>query len=148
MDVPYYTVVVWFRGTATDRYLASRDDYHRSKVWDVSIDATGHVQCSTFDIVRGGRQLAVSTLASNDGRPHMTACIKSGSTMQLYVDGSLVASAHFDTFVRNSATLGIDLARRGNGAGPFAGTLDEFAVYGTPLSGADVLGLYRAGIGH
>jgi hypothetical protein len=145
MDVPDYTVVVWFSSSTSGRYLASRDDFNHSKVWDVSLDATGHLQCGTFAIISGTGQRAVSALPYIDGRPHMAACIKSGPTMQLYVDGSLVASAHLDPVVRNAATPDIDLARRGNGAGPFVGTLDEFAFYGTPLSGADVRGLYRAG---
>ena len=148
MDVPDYTVVVWFSGTATGRYLVSRDDYAHAKVWDVAVDSAGHVECSTFARFGGAGQPVTSARAYNDGRAHMAACIKSGSSMQLYVDGMLVASAQFDTFARNSGTLGIDLARRGNGAGPFAGTLDEFAFYGTPQSGGEVRTLYRAGTDH
>ena len=41
----------------------------------------------------------------------------------------------------------IDIARRGNGAGCYAGTIDEFAFLGKPLTALDVLGLYRAGTG-
>jgi hypothetical protein len=71
-------------------------------------------------------------------------CVKQGSSTLLYVDGDLAGSASWRTFA-TSATAAIDLGRRGNNSGLFAGTLDEFAFYDTALSAADALALYRAG---
>jgi hypothetical protein len=147
MDAPDYSVVVWFNGTGTSRYLASRDDYSRTKVWDVLVDATGRVQFLTYGWATGAGQRAISAHAYNDGRPHMVVATKSGTRMQLFVDGDLVASETFTTFVRGSAAPDIEIGRRGNGIGPFAGTVDEFAFIGRPLSALDVFGLYRVGQG-
>jgi hypothetical protein len=145
MDVPDYSVVVWFSGTGTSRYLVSRDDYSHTKVWDVLVDANGRVQFLTYGWATGAGQRAISSRAYNDGRPHMVVATKSGTMMQLFVDGALVSAEQFDTFVHGSVTPDIEIGRRGNGIGYYAGTMDEFAFIDEPLSALDVHGLYRAG---
>lgn len=145
MDVDSYTVTVWFRATETGQYLASRDSYWGSKVWDLLVDASGHIQFQTFAPFTGAPQAAVSPGVYIDGARHMAVATKSGTEVRLYLDGRLVATEDYPSFVPGTPTLPIDLARRGNGSGQLAGTLDEFAFFESALSEADVAELYDAG---
>ena len=143
MNVPDYSFAVWFSGSKAGRYLLARDDF-RSKVWNLQFDASGHVRFVTYASFGGGGQPVDSRGAYNDGHRHLAVCVKQGSSTLLYVDGELAGSASWRTFA-TSATAAIDLGRRGNNRGFFAGTLDEFAFYDTVLSADDALALYRAG---
>ncbi len=143
MDVPDYTVAVWFSGAKARQYLLARDNF-LAKVWNLQLDESGHLRFVTYASFGGGAQPVDSSAAYNDGLRHMAVCVKLGASMLLYVDGDLAGSASWKTYAR-SPTVGIDLARRGNNHGLFAGTLDEFAFYGAAFSAADVLALYRAG---
>lgn len=145
MDVPDYAVTLWFRGSRPGGYLAARDNY-ASKVWDLAFDPSGRLRFGTFSSFGGHGQSVVSAAPFDDGRPHLAVGVKDGTSMLLYVDGRLAASASWPSYAR-STTAGMDLARRGNNSGFFAGTLDEFAFFDTPLSAAEVLALYRAGLG-
>jgi 4-amino-4-deoxy-L-arabinose transferase-like glycosyltransferase len=143
MDVPDYSVAVWLQGTRPGEYLFSRDDFVQ-KVWNLQLDESGHLRFVTYASFGGAGQSVDSRAVYDDGRPHLAVCVKDAGTMRLYVDGRLVGSASWPTFAR-SATVGIDLARRGNNFGYFAGTLDEFAFYDTVLSAAQVRALFDAG---
>ena len=143
MNLPDYTFAVWFSGSKAGRYLLARDDF-RSKVWNLQFDASGQVRFVTYASFAGGGQFVDSSGVYNDGHRHLAVCVKHGSSTLLYVDGDLAGSASWRTFA-TSATAAIDLDRRGNNRGFFAGTLDEFAFYDTVLSAADALALYRSG---
>ena len=75
----------------------------------------------------------------------MAVCTKSGHVLQLFVDGRLAASKTYPSFIKSTTPLPIELARRGDGSGSFAGTIDEFAFFGTALRESDVAALYTAG---
>jgi hypothetical protein len=146
MDTPDFTITLWFSTSSTAQYLASRDDYMHTKVWDVLIDSFGRVQLLTFHPGNGAGQAVVSPHGYDDGKPHMVMAVKAGSALRLYLDGRLVATATYSTFIGGpTAPLGIDLARRGNATGDFSGTLDEFAYFGKALSDQDARSLYLLG---
>ena len=148
MNVEDYTIAVWFRTTARNRYLVARDRYSSGKVWDLLVDRAGRLEYLTFRPFDGAGQPVTSRIAYDDGHPHMVVCTKSGPKTRLYVDGILVAAADYSHFAANTGDLGIDLARRGNGIGYLPGTLDDFAFYGKALSALDVVGLYQAASAH
>jgi len=145
MNVDTYSFAVWFRATRPSQYVVSHDNLWGSKVWDLSLDKDGHLQCVTFAPFTGGGQTAVSTGVFDDGVRHMAVCTKSGHVLELYVDGRLAASKTYPAFIKSTTPLPIELARRGDGSGSFAGTVDEFAFFGTALRESDVAALYSAG---
>ena len=145
MNVDTYSFTVWFRATKPSQYVVSHDNLWGTKVWDLSLDKDGHLQCLTFAPFTGGGQTAVSTQVFDDGARHMAVCTKSGQVLQLFVDGRLAASKTYPSFIRSTTPLPIELARRGDGSGSFAGTIDEFAFFGTQLRESDVAALYSAG---
>ncbi len=143
MDVPDYSFAVWFAGTRPGEYLLARDNF-ASKVWNLQFDAAGRLEFVTYASFGGDGQAVASRVAYDDGRPHLAVGVKDGDSTRLYVDGELAASASWSSFARSS-TVGIDLSRRGNNFGYFAGTLDEFAFYDTVLPASDVRALFDAG---
>jgi hypothetical protein len=145
MNVEDYSVAAWFRATKPSQYVVSHDNVWGSKVWDLSLDKDGHLQCVTFAPFTGSGQTAVSAAIVDDGRRHMAVCTKSGHLLRLFLDGRLVASQTYPTFITSTAPLPIELARRGDGSGSFAGTLDEFAFFGAAITESDVTTLYDAG---
>ena len=74
----------------------------------------------------------------------MAVCTKSGHCSELFLDGRLVASKTYPTFITSTAPLPIELARRGDGSGSFAGTSMSSRSSGGPPE-SDVKTLYDAG---
>ena len=146
MNVETYSVAVWFRATRPSQYVVSHDNVWGSKVWDVSLDKDGHLQCVTFAPFTGGGQTAVST-SHRGRRRHGTWPVrtKSGHQLGLFVDGGSPPRRRTPTFITSTTPLPIELARRGDGSGSFAGTLDEFTFFGAALTESDVKTLYDAG---
>jgi hypothetical protein len=86
------------------------------------------------------------------GTPHLIAATYDGTTMSLYVDGSLDAAATHAgalSYADESPAYGLSIGTAFASTRPaFAGTLDDVAVYGTALSAAQVAAHWSAGSGH
>jgi hypothetical protein len=70
-----------------------------------------------------------------------------GATARLFVDGVLVGSKT-TAFVPNSSQIFTVGMNDGGWTYPFAGTIDEVAVYNTSLSAATIQNHYNIGSGH
>ncbi|MFJ4172663.1 LamG-like jellyroll fold domain-containing protein [Microbacterium sp. NPDC089696] len=143
-----FTVEAWFQTTTTaggkivgfgDSAAASSGVFDRH----VYMTPDGRLHFGVWD----KRAVAIDTPVSyNDGRWHHVVAQLSGGGMALYVDGALVGSntttsAHDYTghwHVGNDSTWG--------GATTFTGTIDEVAVYGSPLTAAQIDEHHRLGV--
>ncbi|HSK33800.1 MAG TPA: cellulose binding domain-containing protein, partial [Propionicimonas sp.] len=69
---------------------------------------------------------------------------QSSGALALYVDGAAAGTATGSTVVLN-ANPTLTFGRASSGIHPYAGSIDEIAVYNTVLSGATVSGHYQSG---
>ncbi len=135
----------WFSGAAlvdNSSQFANRND------WGVSLRSDGKVVAGV-----GNPDTSIISASGgyNDGAWHHVVFTRSSSSgaMVLYVDGGQVASGTGATAARTAVPV-ITFGRRadpGGGTGkPYAGYLDEVAIYNTVLSAAAVLGHHNAGL--
>ena len=101
----------------------------------------------TNPVVRvNGTNHTVSTVTAStlrDGFRHMYVLTTDGSTVKLYIDGSLV-----DTWTKAAAfstiNTSIRLGKNGAGTGGYAGTFDDTAIINSAISATDVSNLWAA----
>lgn len=80
-----------------------------------------------------------------DGAWHHIVGVKSGSTLYIYVDGSLDKSGAFGSTVLYSVSTKI--GARGSVSNYFGGTIDEIGVWSRALSSTEITQLYNGGSG-
>ncbi|WP_130011476.1 PKD domain-containing protein [Serinicoccus sediminis] len=101
----------------------------------------------TFGVWTGAENTITSTDAYNDGQWHHVVGVQGPAGMALYVDGELVGT-HPQTDAQAYTgywRIGGDRVWSGASSGYLQGSLDEAAVYSTPLSAARVAAHYAAG---
>jgi hypothetical protein len=78
---------------------------------------------------------------------HLVGACQNGVSCQVYVNGTQRASvtSGWGATPPSDAAAPLTIGRRGDGAQPLAGTVDEVAVYSTTLSATQVQEHYRAG---
>ena len=98
-----------------------------------------------FSRIRNGVWNNASRAALTPGTRYHVAVTYDGTTMRLYVDGTLAGSgASTQALVDGPAVF--TLGSRAGGGGPFLGTIDEPAVYdGVALTPTQVQAHYNAG---
>lgn len=138
-----FSVETWFSTTSTRGGKLLGFGNSSSVALNASSNYDRHVMMTPegrlqFGVWSGSAQVLETTGTYNDGAWHHVVAQQSPSGMQLYVDGQLVGSnavTTADPYV-GYWRLGGDTTWVGD---PFwVGTLDEFAVYGAPLSGDQV----------
>jgi hypothetical protein len=90
----------------------------------------------------------VGTTNINSGNWIHIVVVRNGTTKQLWINGVLEVSG---TITGNPSTNGnpVRIAENGQTTGRYwRGYIDEVAVYNQPLTGADILDHYNAGIGN
>ncbi len=102
--------------------------------------SSGGYACLCFQRFENSAATGLCTAATL-GAWHHLAFTYDGSSMCAYVDGSLSSCAASSTAMVNR-TAGLTV---GNGANPFAGTLDEVAVYDYALSAGRIQAHYARG---
>lgn len=145
-----YATELWFSTTTeSGGKLLSFESSRSGSSWNtdknVYMDDSGQI---VFSVSAG----KITTPQSyNDGGWHHVVATQGANGMALYVDGSLVASnstsAHstFDGYWRvGNGTFGF-FESGAPSSSNFAGTIDEVAVYSTPMSAADVAQHYALG---
>ena len=81
----------------------------------------------------------------NDGQWHHIAATYDGSTMSIYVDGTLDASQSASGVI-NQNTLPLDLGANSGSPGlMFSGLIDEVSLYNRALSSDEIAAIYAAG---
>lgn len=132
-NVTNFSIEIWYKGTGSG-YLVNRDDTGSTKVWDVVVGVSGTISFINWDGLAGSPQSLAGSVNVADNQPHHIVCVKSGLTVSIYIDGVLDASTTLGTTPPTSASPVINIGRRANGASSYlAGTVDDFAFYGTAL---------------
>lgn len=146
-----FSVQVWFKTTSTaGGKIAGFENVQVGKGSraDRSLYLTdsGSLVFATYN---GVIRKVTSPKSYNDGRWHQATATQSSSGTRLYVDGVQVASTSL-----TGAQAGTGYWRIGGGnldampskpsSGYFAGSLDEFAYYGTALSASTVAAQFKA----
>jgi hypothetical protein len=138
-----FSVEILFRPDSLNgtRTLASRHDSETGSTWTLRTEARNLV----FYLHGDGWESIVAPTPLEVGVAHHVVGTFDGTTMRLYVDAKLVASAPLsDTLDQTVARLRIGSSAAGGFVSPttgaaavvesFVGALDEFAFYGTALS--------------
>jgi len=131
------TVEVWVKYTLTGyMFFLSKTDSFGYNGYELYVNTgTGQLRWSTYSFV-GSLGFDVATTASyNDGNWHHAVGTFDGVTPKIYVDGAFVAQ----TITKNdgplvASTSALSLGARLTALLPFAGSLDEVAVYPTALT--------------
>ncbi len=119
----------------------------------ISMDAAGHVLFGvmTSGTNTSGNKLVRSPATYNDGAWHQAVATLSSTGMALYVDGTRVGSGSGATSA-NAIVYGGYWRLGGNnnsfGAKYFNGAIDDFSVYPTALSSAQVASHYTTATGN
>jgi hypothetical protein len=94
----------------------------------------------------GAVAVTTSTVAVTDQSWHEVVVTKNGAAVHLYIDGvDRTGPITNFTFASNSTPLVI--GRGQTASGYFNGSIDEVAVYGTPLTAQQVQTHYKAATG-
>jgi PKD repeat protein len=145
-----FSVEAWFQTTSTAggkivSFGNSRTANSSSHDRHVYIDADGRL---TFGVYTGARATLQSTTSVEDGKWHHVVASLSTAGMALYLDGALVGSrADVTTGQRYNGFWRVGGDTAWSGAGYLNGVIDEVAVYGAPLTPAQVAGHYAQGSG-
>jgi outer membrane lipoprotein-sorting protein len=100
-------------------------------VWDNAIGAAGQTTMATTNII------------VHDSNWHQLASVQDGSSVRLYLDGSMAASAP-DTVTNITANCYLRLAYRNTDGGSyFNGIVDNVRLYNRALSDAEITAIYN-----
>ncbi|WP_372966766.1 PKD domain-containing protein [Microbacterium sp.] len=145
-----YSIETWFKTTSTGGGKligfgnSNSNNANASANYDrhIYMDSTGRLK---FGVYSGGTQVLTAPSTYRDGQWHHVVAQQSANGMQLFVDGTEVASNGVATADQYSGywRLGGDTTWEGD---PFwVGSLDEPAVYASPLTASQVLQHYQLG---
>ncbi|MGK9146001.1 PKD domain-containing protein [Plantibacter flavus] len=145
-----YALELWFKTTTTRGgkligFGSSQTGTSGSYDRHVYMEPNGAL---TFGTWTGQTNTITSPAGYNDGTWHHLVAEQSSAGMKLYVDGSLKGTNPQTSAQDYSGYWRIAGDTTWNGTDPFfAGTLDEVAVYPTPLTNAQVENHYALGTG-
>lgn len=147
-----FTLRAWVKTSSADAmtiYEKGQSGSTYPSYW-LRILAGGGVSCE----VRSGntdtpKAVATATITVNDGARHMIDAVFVGSsTLKIYIDGVAQASvSHSIASAWNTATALYIGNRAPAFPEPYAGALDELALFASALSAARIEAHYTAGIG-
>lgn len=147
MDVTTASVETWFKTTASgDQQMTGRWDSQSTSRQAIYLDFVSAGQIRVIARISGAtRIVSAADTGLRDGNWHHVVGTYDGTTLALYVDGTLASSAAWSGTLPNIA-FEYQVALR-TGTGRFNGTLDEVAFYGGALSAARVLAHYNSASG-
>lgn len=142
-----YAIEAWFKTTTTAggkivgfgdsaNGLSSNYDRH------IYMNPDGTV---TYGVWTGSASVLSSTAALNNGQWHHVVGEQSAAGMRFYVDGILVGSNSNAVAQDYTGYWRVGGDNGWSGAPWFTGTIDEVAIYNTPLSDAQVLAHFSLG---
>jgi len=151
-----FSISFWFKSTDIEAYLVSKlETIPGNRGYGVALTTPGKL---AFSLISTGGSLFSQLITDDtftDGRWHHVVCTYTANTpgaaadMNIYVDGvdvptTVGSSTLGSNTMVNSAPF--NLGSRTNGAVPFAGNIDEAAVYDRALRQVEVMALYNEGV--
>ncbi|WP_162386051.1 LamG-like jellyroll fold domain-containing protein [Spirosoma endbachense] len=140
------TISVWFKTTipASPQYMVSWGFLGTNQSNNIGTYTDGNNSTRSL----GFFATDVNTLAVTDavqyydGRWHLLTFTHDGSTLKLYLDGTVQKTATNVTL--NTASSGLAIGRFATGPYYFAGSLDEVRIYNRALTDTEVQQMYTA----
>ncbi|HSH03352.1 MAG TPA: FG-GAP-like repeat-containing protein [Anaerolineae bacterium] len=145
-----FTIALWVRPAITQTYITDVDNSLIEK-WDPAIGYPftirylnrlvptdrGKIQVVRYDT--NNVTYMNSTISINDDQFHHVAFVKTGSVLQLYIDGTL-NNTTIDTtnYGATTNTAPIYLGQRFGLSNAFKGTLDDIRIYDRALSSYEI----------
>lgn len=145
------TIEVWvkFSSANTGRPIVGR--WHPSDpAQDSWLLQVGNVvgELEFYARVNGAQTQIQHTLPYNDNQWHHVVCVRQGASYFMYVDAVLRASSSAGvTGSLQNIALPLTIGAFHDGTLPFAGLIDDVAIYNVALSAADVVAHYNAARG-
>lgn len=147
------SVCVWVKSTGLDKNIAgNRSNSTPYNGWRLAITSTG----LPFFLVDGGSTNTASitggVLVNNDAWNLVCGTRKEGEGIKIYVNAALAGNSidlstyDIGTNAGNTKIGDIPLTSLANGD-PYVGLIDNFAVYDSALTQAQITGLYNNGLG-
>lgn len=142
-----YALEAWFKTTSNaggkiigfgDSATGTSGNYDRH----VYMDSDGRVN---YGVWTGQTNIIQTSGAYNDGSWHHVVAEQSSAGMKLYLDGALIGSNNQTNAQSYTGYWRVGGDTSWSGANYFSGTIDEVAVYGAPLSDAEVQAHYSIG---
>lgn len=137
---------LWVKtSTGASSVLLAKDDADSPAEYELILNADGTLTC----VVRSSasdtpKVTANTTLAVNDNVRHHIACVFTQSgTLKIYVDSVERGSTAHSLSSSYNSSYALRIGRR-DGAGYFAGAMDEAAFYASALSPARIASHYNA----
>jgi len=127
------TVSLWFKADTTSGQRVLFDDPAKHDALGARIN-NGNLEVTCL---RGGKKVTVSSAFSDTTSWHNLAVVKDGDSLEVFLDGSPVASvADLDAASGSSTDAGA--------GSPFLGTIDEVRLYRRALSSVEIAELQTA----
>ncbi len=148
-----FSVLTWVRPDPTQPTTANSDNDIVEK-WSQSagypyairyINEKGGTNAGKIQVARHNGSAAASlnsTRTVNDGKFHHVAFVKTGSTLSLYIDGTLDGSVADLTSGTTTNTSPLSIGRRGNGVNYFAGMIDDVRIFNRGLTQSEIRSIF------
>jgi predicted nucleic-acid-binding Zn-ribbon protein len=138
-----FTLETWFKTTQNSSnyvgLLSKRSPCNHDNFWNI-VMVNGKIH---FEIDENGANYLdlITPLAYNDGNWHHVACVRSGTSLKIYMDGSLVTSGNTSgtTNLTNATSVKMGQSPCGN----FIGDLDEVRIWNTARTCEEIKQLYN-----
>ncbi|GBC72739.1 Alkaline phosphatase [archaeon HR04] len=156
-----FTVSAWFRTTMNNNTLVAlivnkggfQSDTLGTPQQNYGIWITGSNQGvrgkvqAGFEDANGRDYFVTSPNTYNDGQWHYAVLTFNGSTLNLYVDGSLVATRTNITAIPHTSNTPLTIGKDSNGNNRyFIGDVDEVRIYNRALTAQEVSDAYSNGV--
>lgn len=126
-----FSIALWAKASATpvNEVLISQSGSGGNRAWELRINATSQAEFSVTNVTTGWDLVLNGGTAVNADEWHYYFVKRSGSTVSLYLDGSLVNSGTLAGSVADIA-VPVSIGMEGQGGGqPFAGVIDEVRIW-------------------
>ncbi len=146
-----YSIEAWFKSSsATQQVIVTATDpnntlqpYQQGVLVELESNGTLRYLHREPSGSSGGTNI-YTTGAYDDGNWHYVVATKAGSTMSLYVDGSLIGTATDTSTVSYPSDITIGQLGRGRTGRAFTGSIAQVAVYSSALSATRIAAHYAA----
>ena len=145
-----FTIEFWVKSTSAlnQDLLSKRPICGHSSFWHVAMQGVPFIEIDQ-DAAGTGYGSVAATTSLNDGAFHHVAFVRQGTSLRVFIDGTLNNSATLSAVaaINNTAPVvaGWSPCQPPGTTHYFSGALDEIALYNRALSGAEIQAVFNAG---